>query len=606
MNDALFMFPEDLAVTKTDLNNILIVGSCLSEALGKNFKKINPSLNVDFVLFNNASNLPTPPRSLSEYDFQLIQVPLRSVLTDAIIHPVDFFRNIDIDDYIQQCLQRLVLLYESAIVYSSHSNILTIVTNFIVPQSSYAPSLDLQGSGFDISWLVRQLNLKLAELVKQKSNIILADIDQVASVIGKRYFLDDVISFNSHGSLVYPDWAAHENMPFWTLPEKGRIDHVPPINDFYENKVDVFFECSYRQLVSIYRSVNQIDQVKLVIFDLDNTLWRGLIGDHYGLDSRKPYSDGWPLGVWEAVHQLKSRGILVSICSKNEQSIVESRWDTAVTPSFIKLSDFVSPKINWRPKSQNVAEILSELSLTAKSVVFVDDNPVERASVKATFPEIRVIGSNPFLTKRILLWSSETQIKSLTKESLSRESTIRAKINRDSMQKSLTRDEFLKSLNCRISIHQIQNTSDASFSRIFELINKTNQFNTNGHRWTMVDFDSHFSSGGVLYSFSVADKFTDYGLVGIIVMMNCDILQFVMSCRVLGMDVEVAVLRYISSNIWRDNLNAIVSGNVVETAANMPCRDVYLKAGFTRHDNKFLLKHGDAEMAVEHIAIDVD
>jgi FkbH-like protein len=606
MNDALFLFPDDLTIAKTDLDNILIIGSCLSEALGKNFKKINPGLNVDFVIFNNASILPSPPRSLSEYDLQLIQIPLRSVLTDVIVNSKEFFEKTELDDYIQQCLQRLVLLYETATAYSSHSNILTIVTNFIVPQSSYAPSLDLQSSGFDISWLIRQLNLKLGELVKQKSSIVLADIDQVASVIGKRYFLDDVISFNSHGSLVYPDWAAHENMPYWTQPEKGRIDHVPPINDFYENKVDAFFECSYRQLVSIYRTVNQIDQVKLVIFDLDNTLWRGLIGDHYGPESRKPYSDGWPLGIWEAVHHLKSRGILVSICSKNEKSIVESRWNDVVNPNFIKLSDFISPKINWSPKSQNISEILSELSLTAKSVVFVDDNPVERASVKAAFPEIRVIGSNPFLTKRILLWSSETQIKSLTKESLLRESSIKAKINRDTMQKSLTRDEFLKTLNCRISIHQIIGTSDANFSRVFELVNKTNQFNTNGQRWSMTDFSLHFSSGGVAYSFSVADKFTDYGLVGVVISMKSEISQFVMSCRVLGMDIEIAALQCIASKISSENFNASVSGSIVETDTNMPCRDVYLKSGFILKDDKFLLAQNDLVIESNHISIDFE
>ena len=92
----------------------------------------------------------------------------------------------------------------------------------------------------------------------------------IANSVGKRFFMDDFIGFYTHGSVHYPDWA-----------EGNRLEVVPRFSETYENRLDEFFTAVFRQIDAIYRTVNQLDQVKVVIFDLDNTLWRGQLAEDY-------------------------------------------------------------------------------------------------------------------------------------------------------------------------------------------------------------------------------------------------------------------------------------------------------------------------------------
>jgi hypothetical protein len=115
----------------------------------------------------------------------------------------------------------------------------------------------------------------------------------IANSIGKRFFMDDFIGFYAHGGVHYPDWG-----------EWNRIEKVPPFTETYENRLHELFTAVARQIEAIYRTVNQIDQVKVVIFDLDGTLWRGQLAG-YQPGRQWPHSDGWPLGIWEAVQHLR-------------------------------------------------------------------------------------------------------------------------------------------------------------------------------------------------------------------------------------------------------------------------------------------------------------
>jgi len=255
-------------------------------------------------------------------------------------------------------------------------------------------------------------------------------------------------------------------------------------------------------MVTLYRIAHQVDAVKLVIFDLDDTMWRGQLAEHYGDDGSWPHPHGWPLGIWEAVQHLRARGILTAICSKNDESIVRNRWGRGVAEPWITLDHFAFKEINWAPKAKSIERIIKAASLTPRSVVFVDDNPVERESVKAALPGIRAIGDNPYTTRRILLWSSETQVPFLSEESASREHSIKQMQVRETDRQALSRDEFLRSLNCTVRLHEITSTEDANFSRSFELLNKTNQFNTTGVRWSNAEISSFLINRGTIYSFS--------------------------------------------------------------------------------------------------------
>jgi FkbH-like protein len=316
--------------------------------------------------------------------------------------------------------------------------------------------------------------------------------------------------------------------------------------------------------------------VKLVIFDLDDTLWRGQIAEHYGQGVSWPRHDGWPAGLWEAVQHLRARGIITAICSKNEESLVRDRWSHSVRDPWITLDDFALREINWRPKAENVGLIIEQTSVTPKSVIFVDDNPVERAAVKAAFPDIRVIGGNPYETRRLLLWSPETQIAVRTAESGVRENSIRQMQVREQARTSMSREDFLASLDCKIELIKIAFSDHKDFARVYELLNKTNQFNTTGKRWTNGQVFGFFKLGGVIYAFRVKDRFTDYGLVGVVLFLHGDFVQLAMSCRVLGLGVETSVISYIMLEAATPSFTA----KVIETEANIVCRDVFARTGF--------------------------
>ena len=420
-----FLFPRDLEVSETRLEKILLIGSCLARNYKNNFSNINPDLTCDFILFNNAAKLPkSPPSPIESYELQYIQIPLRSVVSDAIVRVGELDNAKGFAEYYAMARRNLDQILNAALEYNVKYGILTLVAGFVVPQGQTTSNLYAVNSELDIRHIVEKLNAHLASRLREFRNAYFASIEMIAASLGKRYYLGDNISFYSHSAVFYRDWAGHERVPYWTAPERGRIEDIPPLWKTYENRSDEYFDAVYRQIVFIYRAFHQIDVVKAVIFDLDNTLWRGQIAEHYQPGQRWPYTDGWPVGLWETVHHLKARGILISIASKNDLDLVSERWDSVVQPPFAKFSDFVDPKINWLTNAENVARILADFGLTPDSAVFVDDNPAERDAVKAALPGIRVFGSDPFVTRRVLLWAPETQVASLTTSSRDRETLI--------------------------------------------------------------------------------------------------------------------------------------------------------------------------------------
>ena len=566
-----FLFPSTLEVSPVQFKKCLFIGSCLAEVYVIRIRKLLPDTVFDFDLFNNATDLPgRADEELRQYDYQYIQLPIRSILTDAATRILDFASHSDVAELLDVGKRNIESMLAKALAYSDRMGLLTFVSTFIVPQRSIAASLQMGLSDSDLAHVIGRLNHYIADVVRAKSNVFVADVETIAASLGKQHFLDDAIVFNLHGSVYYDDWHHFEG---------HRIETVPPIAELYENKNDEFFASVFRQIEFLFRVGKQINPVKLVIFDLDNTLWRGLLIEDYQIGAERPVTAGWPLGIWDAVNQLRWRGIAVAIVSKNDEELVVQKWLDAVDPPFIRIEDFIISKINWLPKSENIADIMNQLSLTAKSTVFVDDNPVERAAVKAAFPDIRVIGANPFETKRTLMWAAETQISALTTESRNREIMFKKQIEREHERSSSSHDEFLARLNTRVEIWRVSDINHPSFGRIAELTNKTNQFNTNGHRWGLEGFSDFFKTCGEIFAFSVEDKYTNYGIVGCVFVFENELLQFVMSCRVLGMQVEMAALDVICRSM-RQVGDRDIKASILETPANTPCRELYSRSGF--------------------------
>jgi FkbH-like protein len=585
-----YLFPNELQVTNVPLKKMLLIGSCLSQQYLELFREIDPELEIRHIVQNNFQQLPAlTAAQLDNHQLQYIQLPLREVLTDRIVRICDIDRAAGFGEILDDARAKLAAMLDAAMAYNKQHGLLTLVANFFVPQGHAAPSLAGLGGEGDLAALIAEMNRTLAHLVPKYQNAYVADVNSLANSYGKRNFMDDIIYFYGHGAVLsrYPG----ENWQPWSAPHRSRVELVPDTVELYQLQPEPFFKLVLDQIRYLHRVAQQVDQVKIVIFDLDNTLWRGQIAEHYETGREWPDMHNWPGGMWETVHHLRRRGILVSLCSKNDESLVRDRWSRAVKLPWISLDDFMAPKINWNRKSENVRAILSELNLTSKSALFVDDSPVERSEVLSGVPGIRAIGGNPFVTRRILLWSAETQRSVLTDESTNRETSYRGILARNAEMESMDRESFLQSLQIRIQLHHITEIDSPLLPRVLELANKTTQFNTTGLKWTPPELTTFIENQGAIFAFSVQDKFADYGLVGAVFVSESVVRQFVMSCRVLGNDVEVNALKQILKLVRDQDKRRSILGKIIPNEVNGPCQDIYLRSGFqeTETPNTFAI-----------------
>ena len=319
---------------------------------------------------------------------------------------------------------------------------------------------------------------------------------------------------------------------------------------------------------------------KLIIVDLDDTLWGGIIGD-----------DGWgnlvlgghdPIGEAFADFQQKlkiltNRGIILGIVSKNNESVALE--GIREHPEMIlSIDDFAGWKINWKDKAQNVAELASELNLGLQSVVFIDDNPVERARVKNALPEVTVPEwpRDKTLYAKTLLEMNCFNQPTFSDEDFNRKAMYAAEKDRRILKKSVgSVDDFLKSLDIYVDVRKF---TDPDKQRVLQLLNKTNQMNLSTRRMTEQDLLDWLSNEKrILVTFRIKDKFGDSGLTGIGSLelyedKTARIIDFVVSCRVMGRKIENAML-YILISYCRDKNIKQIFCKYLPTAKNKPCKE---------------------------------
>ncbi|MGQ2989941.1 HAD-IIIC family phosphatase [Brevundimonas sp.] len=564
VRDLDYLTPTDLRVTPTRMRRGLVIGSCLASGMPDVFVANDPFCEADYVITNNGMGLPSkPPRPLSDYDFQYIQLPLRSVLPEAAYFHLRYDQPDAYQALFDDTCQNLADQLADVMTWNVEAGLLTFVSNFLPPQQNplgrLIPRYDLR----NLVHFVERLNVFLSGEIAKYSNAHLLDIDQIAANIGRRNVQDDVLWTVNHAATLGDNDLEQDQQ---------RLEIVHPASVHYPTQPYRFVQMIWREIEAMYRSIHQVDMVKMVLVDLDDTLWRGVLADNGSTDL-----EGWPLAFAEALLFLKQRGVILGIVSKNTEDRIKELWPYR---DLLTLDDFAIRRINWTPKADNIAEILAEVNLLPKSVVFIDDNPVEREGVKRAFPEMRVFGSNPYLWRRILLWSAETQTATITAESANRSQMIQAQSKRESRRKTQSRGEFLASLNIRVGMKVIRNTNDPSFPRALELINKTNQFNTTGHRWTQTEAEAFLGGGGVFYAMTVVDDFTPYGLVGVLCVKDDQVVQFVMSCRVIGLEVELAAVAHVLADMKASGLTE-ARASIVETPANLLSRDIWARNGFS-------------------------
>lgn len=322
---------------------------------------------------------------------------------------------------------------------------------------------------------------------------------------------------------------------------------------------------------------------KALVLDLDNTLWGGVLGEKgtEGIELSDDHIGAIYKKVQKQILCMKNHGILLTICSKNNMSDVLEVWEKN-SHMLLKKDDFVSIKINWKDKADNIIEIANELNIGVDSLVFIDDMPVERENVKTRLPDVVV----PEFPKRIEEYPNfmeeifNTYFKRLksTSEDLFKTQQYVENAKRFEASKGLTFDEFIKSLSLKIERLDV---NDTNIDRIVQLIGKTNQFNLTTQRYSRSEIEKMMSDGYKVYAYSIKDKFGDYGLVAVaIVSLECPYIDtFLMSCRVMGKLVE----NYIIDDIEKDILsmgNSTLRAKYIATPKNIPVAEFYDGLGY--------------------------
>ncbi|MGR5238566.1 HAD-IIIC family phosphatase [Vibrio alfacsensis] len=291
---------------------------------------------------------------------------------------------------------------------------------------------------------------------------------------------------------------------------------------------------------------------KLVVLDLDNTLWGGVIGDD-GIDGiqldKNHYLGEAFLDFQEYILALKNRGIMLAISSKNTESVAINAIEKH-SSMVIRMRDIAAYRINWEDKAQNIADIVKEINIGMDSVVFLDDNPVERDRVSQTLEGITVpeLPKDPCLYRQFLESLNLFDAIDVSNEDIKRTESIVSNKQRENTKK-IDRDEWLSSLETCLKIDKI---CGESYERALQLLNKTNQFNLTTRRFSKSDFSLlSQNDANLIYTISLSDKFGDLGITGVVVIDSeqSAVTDFVLSCRIMGRDVEKHIVNYLYSGI---------------------------------------------------------
>ncbi|MDR1377173.1 MAG: HAD-IIIC family phosphatase, partial [Synergistaceae bacterium] len=332
------------------------------------------------------------------------------------------------------------------------------------------------------------------------------------------------------------------------------------------------------------------ERKKCLVLDLDNTLWGGAVGEDgvegialasFGVGSQ--YRDAQRIAK-----ELAGQGVLLAIASKNN-------LEDALRPfkehphMLLKEDDFVKIKADWNPKPANIQAIAQELSIGLDSLVFVDDNSLEREAVKMALPAVAVpdfpgdTAQLPAFMKQV----ARTYFTALRlgEEDLKKTEMYRTEAKREAARSDhLSLDDYLASLDMKLNFYRLGPGNAEEIARAAQLTQKTNQFNLTTRRYTEADVTAMVNDRRVrVWVAELSDRFGDYGRICLaIARLNAPeavIDTFLMSCRVMGRGVEDAVLGCVERALAAEGAAAI-RGEYRETNKNEPVREFWNKMGY--------------------------
>jgi FkbH-like protein len=330
---------------------------------------------------------------------------------------------------------------------------------------------------------------------------------------------------------------------------------------------------------------------KCLVLDLDNTLWGGTVGDDglegivLGPGSARGEAH---LSLQRYAKQLIERGVILAVCSKNDPVTAESVFREH-PEMVLKRSDIAAFVANWNDKAENLKAIADQLNIGLDSLVFLDDNPVERARIRQSLPMVAVpeLPDDVAFYVRRLADAGYFEAVTFTSEDRQRTQLYAANTERSNLlASSQSMDEFLRGLKMEVSSGPF---TAVDIPRVAQLFNKTNQFNTTARRYTTEEVTSFAAEGdAVTLQFRLVDKFGDNGLVSAMILLpdperpdTLKIDNWVMSCRVFGRELEFEAMN-IAVEAARHRDVPSIRAKYVSTSKNGVIDKLYQNLGFSR------------------------
>ena len=333
---------------------------------------------------------------------------------------------------------------------------------------------------------------------------------------------------------------------------------------------------------------------KCLVLDLDNTLWGGVIGDD-GLDGivlgEGSAAGEAHLALQHYAKQLKERGVVLAVCSKNDAKIAEAAFRDH-PEMVLRRSDFAAFQANWDDKAQNLKAIAARLNIGIDSLVFVDDNPIERARVRQSLPMVAVpeLPEDPAHYVRCLAEAGYFEAIAFTAEDRDRAQSYAANAEREALLGSAeSMEDFLRGLAMTAVYGPFTAVDHA---RVVQLINKTNQFNTTTRRYAGDEIARIMEEpDAVTLQFRLLDRVGDNGLVSTMILRPTpdddealEIENWVMSCRVFGRELEYEAMNIAVEAAKERGARTLVA-DYIPTPKNDVISRLYPSLGFTEVDS---------------------
>lgn len=441
-------------------------------------------------------------------------------------------------DYVEQAIREI----------RGKSNALILIHSFEIPAYPSFGILDYQDRSKQVNTL-REINLRLLDVINKHENAFVIDIDLVKSVIGYNQFIDN---------------------RYW------HIGKAP-----YSREALKIIAQEYIKFIKALKGKNK----KCLVLDCDNTLWGGIVGED-GIDSikiGKTYPGSAYREFQQAILNLYNRGVILAICSKNNEEDVLEVLEKHPDMVF-REKHFACMRINWNDKVANLKEIAQELNIGLDSLVFVEDSEFEVNLVKNYLPEVKVLNlpKDPTTYRDLLNSCGLFDTLTFSEEDRMRGQMYKAEAGRKRFRAQATNlEDYYRSLEMEVVIGR---ADSFSIPRITQLTQRTNQFNLTTRRYSESDIKEFASSPNydVLY-LRAKDRFGDSGIVGAAILEHLAtqsmVDTFLLSCRVIGRGLEDTFLKE-CVELSRKRGQKLLKGVYIKTRKNEQVSDFYQKRGF--------------------------